>query len=85
MYAGKDIFSDEEGLVIFKDKSFVSDTVAYNRSSKVTTWKKELSEEEQEAYMEAKKADVNCRYQFSAYILRNNYYDIVEQCISTEE
>lgn len=85
MYAGRDIFSDEEGLVIFKDKSFVSDTVAYNRSSKTATWKKELSEEDQEAYLENKKADVNCRYQFSAYILRNNYYDIVEQCVSAEE
>lgn len=81
MYAGRDIFSDEEGFVIFKDKSFVTDTVAYNRSAKTTTWKKELSEEEQSAYMEAKKQDVNCRYLFSAYILRNNYYDIISQCI----
>lgn len=85
MYAGRDIFSEEEGLVIFKDKSFVSDTAVYDRAGKTTTWKKELSEEDQEAYMEAKKADVNCRYQFSAYILRNNYYDIVEQCIPSEE
>lgn len=85
MYAGRDIFSNEEGLVIFKDKSFVTDTAVYDRAAKATTWKKELSEEDQEAYMEAKKADVNCRYQFSAYILRNNYYDIVEQCVSKEE
>lgn len=82
MYAGRDIFSDEEGFVIFKDKSFVTDTVAYNRSAKTTTWRKELSEEEQSAYMEAKKQDVNCRYLFSAYILRNNYYDIISQCVS---
>lgn len=85
MYAGRDILSDEEGLVIFKDKSFVSDTAAYDRSRKSTTWKTELSEEEQEAYMDSKKADVNCRYQFSAYILRNDYYDIIEQCVVKEE
>ncbi len=81
MYAGRDIFSDEEGLVIFNDKSFVSDTVAYNKKQKTTTWLKDLSQEEQEAYMKAKQQDVTARYLFSAYILRNNYYDIVQQCV----
>lgn len=85
MYAGRDIFSDEEGFVIFKDKSFVTDTVAYSKSDKTTTWKREMTEEEQDAYMEAKKQDVNCRYLFSAYILRNNYYDIISRCISGGE
>lgn len=80
MYAGRDIFSEEEGLVIFKDKSFVSDTVAYDRQQKTTTWKKELTEEEQTAYMEAARQDVKNRYQFSAYILRNDYYNLIEQC-----
>ncbi len=82
MYAGRDIFSDEEGLVIFKDKSFVSDTVAYDRKQKTTTWKKELTPEEQEAYMTAAKQDVKDRYQFSAYILRNDYYSRIEECIT---
>lgn len=81
MYAGRDIFSDTEGLVIFNDKSFVSDTVAYNKKQKTTGWKKELTEEEQTAYMEAMKLEVKHRYLFSAYILRNNYYDLITQCI----
>ena len=51
MYAGRDIFSDEEGLVICNDKSFVSDTVAYNRKEKTTTWLKELPQEEKDAYI----------------------------------
>lgn len=85
MYAGRDIFSEEEGLVIFKDKSFVSDTVAYDRQKKTTTWKKELTEEEQTAYMEAARQDVKDRYQFSAYILRNDYYDLIEQCRTAGE
>ncbi|MCM1058278.1 MAG: LTA synthase family protein [Firmicutes bacterium] len=80
MYAGRDIFSEGEGLVIFNDRSFVSDTVAYSRKQKTTTWKDELSEEEQEAYMSAAKQDVKDRYQFSAYILRNDYYSLIEQC-----
>ncbi|MCM1192674.1 MAG: LTA synthase family protein [Butyrivibrio sp.] len=84
MYAGRDIFSEAEGLVIFNDRSFVSDTVAYSRKQKTTTWKDALSEEEQEAYMSAAKQDVKDRYQFSAYILRNNYYNLIRQCITEE-
>lgn len=85
MYAGRDIFSDEEGLVIFNDRSFVTDTVAYSRKQKTTTWKDELTEEEKEAYMSAVKQDVKDRYQFSAYILRNDYYNTIRQCIAGEE
>lgn len=85
MYAGRDIFSDEEGLVIFNDRSFVSDTVVYSKKRKITTWKADLTEEEQEAYLKAKQQDVKDRYQFSAYILRNNYYDIVGRCITSWE
>lgn len=85
MYAGRDIFSDQEGLVIFNDRSFVSDTVAYSRKQKTTTWKDELSEEEQEAYMSAAKQDVKDRYQFSAYILRNDYYNLIQQCLTGAE
>lgn len=85
MYAGRDIFSDEEGLVIFSDRSFVSDTVAYSKKKKITTWKKDLSEEEQEAYLKAKQQDVKGRYQFSAYVLRNDYYDVVSRCITSWE
>ena len=81
MYAGRDIFSTEEGLVIFKDKSFVSDTVCYNKKTKETIWLKDLTEEEKDAYLTAKKQDVTNRYLFSAYILRNNYYDIVAQSL----
>ncbi len=85
MYAGRDIFSDGEGLVIFNDRSFVSDTVAYSRKQKTTTWKDELSEEEQEAYMSEARQDVKDRYQFSAYILRNDYYSLIQQCITDAE
>ena len=39
LYAGKDIFSDDEGMVIFNDRSFITDTVIYNRKAKSTVWK----------------------------------------------
>lgn len=85
MYAGRDIFSDEEGLVIFNDRTFVSDTVVYSKKRKITTWKVNMTEEEQEAYLKEKQQDVKDRYQFSAYVLRNNYYDIVGRCITSWE
>lgn len=85
MYAGRDIFSEGEGLVIFSDRSFVSDTAVYNRKQKTTAWKIELSEEEKEAYMSAARQDVKDRYQFSAYILRNDYYSLIQQCITDGE
>lgn len=85
MYAGRDILSDEEGLVIFNNKSFVSDTVAYDRNQETIAWKDELSEEEQEAYMETMEQTVKDRYRFSAYILRNDYYDLIEQCVIEDE
>ena len=83
MYAGRDIFSDEEGLVIFNDLSFVSDTVAYNAKQQTAAWMTDLPQETQDAYMKAKQQDAADRYLFSAYILRNNYYDIVQQCVNT--
>lgn len=85
MYAGRDIFSDQEGMVIFMDRSFVSDTVAYSRKAKTTTWKVEMSQEEQDAYMDMAKKDVKDRYNFSAYILRNDYYRLIRQCLDEEK
>lgn len=42
LFAGRDIFSDEEGMVIFNDRSFVTDTVVYDRGTKTTTWREDL-------------------------------------------
>lgn len=80
MYAGKDIFSEEEGLVIFNDRSFVSDTVIYDSGKRTTTWKRELTDAERDAYMTQMKQEVKDRYNFSAYILRENFYDVIEHC-----
>lgn len=77
MYAGRDIFSDTEGMVTFRDKSFVTDTVIYDRSKRQATWLKDLSEEEQENYLAWAKAEVDRRNSFSAYVLRNDYYKVI--------
>ena len=81
MYAGRDIFSEEEGVVIFNNRSFVTDTVFYDKKGKTQTWKFELSEEQKEAYMEYMKEEVKRRYSFSAYILQENYYQLIMDCL----
>lgn len=86
MYAGRDIFSDdEEGLVIFNDRSFVTDSLIYNKKGKQTIWvtdengNPKISADLQEAYMEQMKQEVKDRYQFSGYVLQTDYYaDVVE-------
>lgn len=93
MYAGRDIFSDEEGLVIFKDRSFVTDSVIYTKKGKKATWVQDASgtdcipEENKETYLSDLQQEVKDRYQFSAYILQEDYYADVEQAVSgkTEE
>lgn len=85
MYAGRDIFSTDEGLVIFNDRSFVSDGVIYNRKTKETIWLKDaegnliVPKDQQDAYLAQKQQLVKDRYQFSAYILQENYYQDVEE------
>ncbi|MBR6665825.1 MAG: LTA synthase family protein [Lachnospiraceae bacterium] len=81
MYAGRDIFSEEEGVVIFNNRSFVTDTVYYDKKAKTTTWKRELTPEQQDMYMEYMQAEVKRRYSFSAYILQENYYQIIADCL----
>ena len=82
-YAGRDIFSEEEGMVIFNDRSFITDQVIYNRKQGETVWKENDSVDEtsREAYLEQKKQEVKDRYQFSAYVLRNDYYQLIEEAL----
>lgn len=87
MYAGRDMLSDEEGMVIFNDRSFVTDGVIYKKKAKETIWLKDeegndiIPDEAKEAYLAEKKQEVKERYQFSAYILQENYYADIEQAI----
>ncbi len=87
MYAGKDIFSRQEGMVIFNDRSFVTDSCIYTKQAKEPVWLTDregnflIPKQEQETYLEAKKQEVKDRYQFSAYILQENYYQDIEDAI----
>lgn len=83
LYAGRDIFSEEEGMVIFSDRSFITDQVIYNRKAKETLWKDAATADEA-SYLEQKKQEVKDRYQFSAYVLRNDYYQMIEEALPAE-
>lgn len=91
LYAGRDIFSDQEGMVIFNDRSFVTDGVIYNRKTKETIWLKDqegnliVPADQQEDYLKAKQQLVKDRYQLSAYILQENYYRDIEDARIKED
>lgn len=91
MYAGRDIFSDAEGLVIFNDRSFVTDSVIYRKKGKETIWLKDadgndlIADDQKEAYFSEKQQEVKDRYQLSAYILRENYYQDIKQALEQQE
>ncbi|MBQ8233859.1 MAG: LTA synthase family protein [Lachnospiraceae bacterium] len=87
LYAGRDIFSGEEGVVIFNDRSFITDKIIYDRKTKETVWKnpEEWDAPSKEAYLEDRKQEVKDRYNFSAYILRNDYYNMIQQAVPEEQ
>ena len=86
MYAGKDIFAEDEGMVIFNDRSFVTDSVINKKKGDPIWLKNEdgtdiIPDEMKDTYLSEKKKEVKDRYQFSAYILQENYYEDVEAAI----
>ena len=76
LYMGRDIFSDSMGLVIFKNKSWMTDYVAYNASTKKYTYfvDKELIPDGFTDYI---KTDVANRFTISKQILDNDYWSIL--------
>lgn len=90
MYAGRDILSEEEGLVIFNDRSFVTDSVIYNRREGNTIWlvdeqgNPRIPEEEQGVYFSEKEQEVRDIYQFSAYVLQTNYYSDILEAVDSQ-
>ena len=87
MYAGRDIFSDREGMVIFNNRDFLTDSVIFIEKGDITTWLQDengsdiIPDADKEAYLEAMRAEVKQRYTFSAYILQENYYSDVLQAM----
>ena len=77
LYMGKDILSDTAGLVIFADKSFLTDKVKYNASDgEVISL---TGEELPAAYLETMKQVVSNRFKVSKGIIDLDYYSYLPE------
>lgn len=77
LLAGRDILSDSEPLVMFKNKSFITDKVMYDNATKKITYLVDEAEVTAE-YIEKCKQEVNNRFALSSGILNNDYYEMIK-------
>ena len=74
---GSDIFCESEGLVIFNNRSFITDKGKYSaKKGSFTPFSEDAfsSEEEMKTYVKQMKAVVTNKFKMSAQILDKDYY-----------
>ncbi len=69
---GRDIFSDSPPLVIFQNKSFITDKGRYNSETRTFIHKKGIAVDEN--YINNISKIINSKFYYSAKILETNYY-----------
>jgi hypothetical protein len=69
---GQDIFSNSEPLVIFQDRSFITDNGRYNPKTEEFIPNKGVTVDKH--YKNMVSAIVNAKFYYSAKILDNDYY-----------
>ncbi len=74
LLAGRDMLSDDMGLVMFKDQSFLTDRVRYNATTGETVW---MGGTEDESYLQQCMQMVENRFRYSALVLQKDYYSVV--------
>ena len=75
LYMGSDVFSDAEPLVMFRNRSWITDVARYNsQTGKVESMN---GEEVSDTYVDAIKTEVNNRFAVSTRILENDYWRIL--------
>ena len=77
LFAGTDMLSDSEGLVVFSNRSFITEKVSYNKATGETI--SMTGEEVDSAYVEAMKQKVKQLCDYSAGILTQDFFSYVEQ------
>ena len=79
LFNGKDIFSDSEPLVFFKNRSFITDKLMYNsRTNSITPLSDEAAEE---GYLGEMQKKVKNAFNASAAILKYDYYSYIKEYI----
>ncbi|MBQ9983945.1 MAG: LTA synthase family protein [Lachnospiraceae bacterium] len=75
LFAGRDMLSEEMGLVMFKDQSFLTDKVRYNATNGEVTWTEGVMEDS--IYLEECMKQVHNRFYYSAKVLEIDYYNLI--------
>lgn len=77
MLVGRDILSDSEGIVMFNDRSFITDICRYNaKTGKVTETTQEAVSEE---YINQRIAYVKNKFSLAENIVQYDYYRYIEE------
>jgi phosphoglycerol transferase MdoB-like AlkP superfamily enzyme len=80
MMVGQDILSDSEGLVIFNDRSFITDKCRYNASGGQAV--SEDGSSIDEAYVENMKAQISNKFNMAQSICDYDYYRYIDDYIN---
>lgn len=83
LYMGQDIFSDAAPLVMFSNKSYITDKVMYN--SKTGDVVKRTDEELAEDYVKTVSAIVKNKFNISAAIITEDYYSYLKDYLPLPE
>lgn len=76
LLAGRDLLSEDMGLVILKDHSFLTDKVRYNAMTGEAVWTQGVKEDP--AYLEKCMQEVQDRFYYSAQILGRDYMRVIK-------
>lgn len=79
LYSGRDIFSDSAPLVVFSNRSFITDVASYNKKTGEVISR--TGEPVSDEYIDSMKSYVRMLHKHSAGILNNNYYEYYRQAM----
>lgn len=75
LYMGRDVFSESEALVMFENRSWITDYACYNAETK--QYSSLIGEEVPQAYYDYIKSEVSNRFTISKWILEMDYWRIL--------
>ena len=73
---GTDLLSDNDSLVIFENRSFITESVMYNSKTQKATWINNAVEDKD--YLKKINTLVKQKIDYSKKILDNNYYKYIQ-------
>lgn len=83
LFAGRDMLSDSESLVVFADRSFITDKLIYN--SEIGEKISRTGEPVDETYFEQMRTTVKGLFEYSAGILNGDFYRYVNQAATCNQ